>query len=268
VRRAVLLALLVGVAHAAPAHAWEVLGECPGPIGTHWNQLPTEWKLCDKLPGTRHYYSGLDDAAVWGALQSAWDEWSAPQTCATSFEATYGGETTTRAEDFSAENVVEFVEDAWPWEHGDEDVTIATTIWAYQGTTCEILQVDQLFNGVGFDFTTSGSPSRTAPDLQSVAAHENGHWLGLDHSGLSDAVMRPKYDGSTVWRSLHWDDEEGVCTLYPDCPSCPPGSVEGSGASDDDPVDCGQGCNMRLDGPAPLVFAAFPLVFLVRRRPR
>ncbi|MBW2257527.1 MAG: matrixin family metalloprotease [Deltaproteobacteria bacterium] len=265
--RTALLALLTVTAFATPAHAWEVLGQCPGPIGTHWKQLPTEWKLCDKLPGARSYYSHLDDSAVYDAFQSAWEEWSDPQTCTTSFEAVYAGETYNGAEASSSENVVEFVEGVWPWEHGDEDVTIATTIWMYRGTTCELFQVDQLYNGVGFEFTTTGSPSKYEPDLQSIAAHENGHWLGLDHSGISAAVLRAKYDGTVVWRSLHSDDEDGVCTLYPDCEWCEPGSVEGSGASDDDPVDCGTGCDMRrLHGPVPFMFAAFPLVFLVRRR--
>jgi Matrixin len=52
-------------------------------------------------------------------------------------------------------------------------------------------------------------------DLQGVATHELGHALGLSHSFVSGATMRPNTVGDLVYmRSLHADDIEGVQALY------------------------------------------------------
>lgn len=56
--------------------------------------------------------------------------------------------------------------------------------------------------------TTSGQPF----DLQTVALHELGHTLGLEHSAESSAVMWPTY-GSSL-RSLSTDDIDGIQALY------------------------------------------------------
>jgi predicted Zn-dependent protease len=49
-------------------------------------------------------------------------------------------------------------------------------------------------------------------DLQTVALHEVGHTLGLDHSTLTSAVMWPAYNG--VKRSLTADDIAGIQAIY------------------------------------------------------
>ena len=52
-------------------------------------------------------------------------------------------------------------------------------------------------------------------DLQGVAAHEFGHVLGLGHSETSEATMYYAISaGNDKWRTLHSDDEDGVCSLY------------------------------------------------------
>ncbi|MEX1023977.1 MAG: matrixin family metalloprotease [Planctomycetota bacterium] len=50
-------------------------------------------------------------------------------------------------------------------------------------------------------------------DIQTVAAHEFGHALGLGHSAVSNATMYPAYFG-TAGRSLHADDIAGVQAIY------------------------------------------------------
>lgn len=77
-----------------------------------------------------------------------------------------------------------------------------------------ITDADVLFNGSGYGFTTSGQPGSF--DVEDVAAHELGHFLGLDHSGWAGATMYP-YVATTVilHRSLSRDDVLGMRDAYP-----------------------------------------------------
>ncbi|MGY1617387.1 matrixin family metalloprotease [Geodermatophilus sp. SYSU D00691] len=50
-------------------------------------------------------------------------------------------------------------------------------------------------------------------DLETVALHEIGHLLGLDHSQVTGSVMFPTYGG--VRRGLTQDDVDGIRRLYP-----------------------------------------------------
>jgi len=49
-------------------------------------------------------------------------------------------------------------------------------------------------------------------DLITIAAHEIGHSLGLDHSSVENALMYPYYNGSH--RYLHQDDITGIRSIY------------------------------------------------------
>ncbi|KAB0796565.1 hypothetical protein PPYR_10626 [Photinus pyralis] len=49
-------------------------------------------------------------------------------------------------------------------------------------------------------------------DFFSVALHELGHSLGLEHSSVKEAVMYPTY---SVWSKLHKDDIDRIQKLYP-----------------------------------------------------
>lgn len=77
-----------------------------------------------------------------------------------------------------------------------------------------ITDADVLFNGSGYGFTTSGEPGSF--DVEDVATHELGHFLGLDHSGWAGATMYP-YVATTVilHRSLSRDDVHGMRDAYP-----------------------------------------------------
>ncbi len=51
-------------------------------------------------------------------------------------------------------------------------------------------------------------------DLVMVAAHEFGHSLGLNHSSVAGAIMRPSFGSGTSQRFLHQDDISGIQSIY------------------------------------------------------
>ncbi|MBK9386823.1 MAG: IPT/TIG domain-containing protein [Planctomycetes bacterium] len=78
-----------------------------------------------------------------------------------------------------------------------------------------ILDADILFNGSEFHFATDGRAG--AFDVQAVATHEIGHWLGFDHSACAAATMFPFVTpGQVSMRTLFSDDEALARATYPD----------------------------------------------------
>ena len=78
-----------------------------------------------------------------------------------------------------------------------------------------IADADIVFNPAE-NFSTTTTPVSGDFDAQSVATHEIGHMLGLDHSGLAGTVMDPFGDtGSSQQRNLALDDAIGMAFLYP-----------------------------------------------------
>lgn len=78
-----------------------------------------------------------------------------------------------------------------------------------------IVDVDIMFNPAATFATASATDGQY--DLQSVALHEIGHLVGLDHSGIAHSVMYPYGDTSSigVHQSLWIDDLIGASHLYP-----------------------------------------------------
>lgn len=124
-------------------------------------------------------------------------------------------------------NTVMFTSD---WPHNPSALAL-TTITANLKTG-DILDADMELNSEFFDFTVAGSGTRGDADLLSVVTHEMGHFLGLDHTPVSEATMFASYNPSTSdITNLDADDMEGICEIYgsavddADCPEL--SSVEG-----------------------------------------
>ena len=78
-----------------------------------------------------------------------------------------------------------------------------------------IIDGDIMFNP-GDPFSTAQPTPSNAFDIQSVATHEVGHMLGLDHDGIAHSVMYPFGDaGLGRQRYLSTDDALGIAVLYP-----------------------------------------------------
>lgn len=107
-------------------------------------------------------------------------------------------------------NIILFRDDEWPHDRAAFALSTVTHL-----ATGEIYDADVEVNGTMAEDLVIGRTARGI-DLESVLTHELGHFLGLGHSDVRDAVMRPRYDPSEDdLRLLHSDDIQGICAVYP-----------------------------------------------------
>ena len=216
------------------AHAWAAQNYCSNGDPVTWASLPLSWKLMDKFSGSQSFLPGMSDTQVYNAIQGGWDVWTNTNSCSTDFTSVYLGTTTVSSQTQSAEPVVEFFTSGWPY--GNINSTIAVTVNWRSG--CTITASDQGYNAIGFNFTTSSNPGFNDTDLQSIAAHENGHWLGLDPSQFASATMFASYSGGINNRVLTNDDEAGVCDMYPGNGAVESNCSDGVDNDGDGLIDC------------------------------
>ncbi len=198
------------LAVASPALAYN-------PSEARWNPatLPIPYKV--NVASIPAEVSGGGLAALNAGLAT----WAAP-TC-TNWRSTNAGSTNRSAQSNDGENTFVFINSNWPSELGDVDVVLGVTtpLW---NVGAYVIDADIQYNNVGFTWSTTGGGNTT--DLQSIATHEEGHFLGLDHTGSNGAVMYPTYAGGLV-RNLSQDDINGVCAVYPSG-----GAVPDAGSND------------------------------------
>lgn len=201
------LALLASV-RAAGAYAFIFVPSSQG--------VPRRWNLADlpdgRVPwrvsaGTGSNVTG--DRSARDVLASAFAHWEDVPTSTIRF-ALQG---TSNARERNAQDGVNLVTvDAR--ESLGSGVLAATFLTSDASGT--IRDVDIVFSR-NVAFSTSLVVDPGGYDLESVATHEVGHFLGLEHSGLARATMVPFTDrGEGQQRTPHGDDQIGASLLYPE----------------------------------------------------
>ncbi len=191
---------------AVDAAAYTYADEC----GPTWAELPMTYYVADE--GSEQF---ADLEVVEEIFHDSFEEWQAP--CCSDFRAEYGGRVQAESGLNSSEkdSVLHFYDEDWPAALGGPD-TIAVTNFLID-EDCHIADAPIHFNSAHHQFD-DGDGTGDA-DLQAITTHEVGHLLGLGHSEFLEATMFSHYVGGTSPRSLHDDDIDGICSLYPaDCP--------------------------------------------------
>jgi MYXO-CTERM domain-containing protein len=196
-------------------------------------------------------------------------------------EVTYMGPVPCDLHEYNQEkanaNIFTYRDDGWPHQGGGS--TLALTTVTYNLDTGEIYDADMELNSAIAQFTVSDTGA--VYDLQSIATHEVGHFLGLAHTTVEGATMESDYmPGSLTLRDLDADDIAGICAIYPpgDVGTCDPTPRHGyspdcaADQPEDEVVD--QGCTCattssgRGAGSAAIVALGLGALALARRRPR
>jgi matrixin len=215
-----LCAVLIALASCSqPAHAYLHFTTTRGgaSIVLKWQQMPVRWFAADRgVPGV--------SASEFQATASrAFATWQAVPTA--SITAEFAGFTGAHPFDDDGISVVGFE------DHPEMDRVLGATAFLIDTVTGEIVEADIFFNSA-FPWSTAagGDPARF--DLESVALHEIGHFLGLGHSALGETEVRPDGGrrviasgavmfpvsfgrGITRDRELQADDIAGISDLYP-----------------------------------------------------
>ena len=168
--------------------------------GIHWYDadLPVTWEINQN--GT------VDCTGEFQAVRAAYQTWE--DVAGSYFTETYLGTTTLSGPALDGHNVV-----CW----GQTEDSIATCYFWYYSDTGRLTEFDIVFED---DYTRSATGEAGKYDVQNIATHEFGHTLSLGDLYGSGDTEKTMYGysspGETKKRTLHQDDIDGICYIYPE----------------------------------------------------
>ncbi|MBI4262838.1 MAG: matrixin family metalloprotease [Acidobacteria bacterium] len=218
--RTLVAGAILLLAFSAPAHAYLHFSITVGgrSLDVKWRRSPVRWFAADRGA------AGVSAADVQAAVTRAFATWQAVPTASIAFE--FVGSTSAEPFDDDGISVLGFQ------AHPEMERVLGATSFLIDTTSGEIVESDIFFNSA-FPWSTAGAGDPARFDLESVAVHEVGHFLGLGHSALGETELRPEGGrrvlasgavmfpiafgrGNTLDRELQPDDIAGVSSLYPE----------------------------------------------------
>jgi hypothetical protein len=217
---AAALAAVLSVAGVSPARAYLKFGvdQDSRAVALRWARMPVRYFVSDTS------VQGVPAAEFRNAVARAFETWQAVPTASIRFE--FVGFTSASPLDEDGASTLGFLD-----EPGMDRVLGATSLLISRSTG-EIVEADIFFNSA---FPWSVAPAGEAGrfDVESIAVHEIGHFLGLAHSALGESEPRPDggrrviaaesvmfpiafLAGTIDDRTLKADDRAGVSDLYPE----------------------------------------------------
>jgi hypothetical protein len=218
--RLLVVTLVALLALPAPALAYLQFSVTLGgrQVALKWQRTPVRWFATDRAA------PGVSASAFQSTMARAFATWEAVPTASIAFQ--FVGFTGSEPFDDDDVSVLGFQ------AHPEMDRVLGATGFVIDTFTGEIVESDIFFNSA-FPWSTSAAGDPNAFDLESVAVHEIGHFIGLGHSALGETEVRPEGGrrvlgsgavmfpiafgrGNTLDRELQPDDIAGVSDLYPD----------------------------------------------------
>ena len=183
--------------------------ECRVPAGfrahsrARWQTLPVPYRIhAGGLPG-------LGNGSEFIAVQRAFDAWQNLPSSAIAFR--YEGTSPVQNGGNDGVNVISFQDTSFSFGTGTIAVTLSSSSQGF------FRDADILFNPSNPNITFATDGRSDGFDIQAIATHEIGHFLGLDHTAIVSATMNPTGARGTVFpRALKSDDIIGAATLYPE----------------------------------------------------
>jgi matrixin len=198
--------------HAVPAHSYLPMGSGSGGVFTeaHWAITPIPVQISSNIaPGSKLQ----GNTAFATVIQNSLATWAA----APNFSDPIGSAIIVNVTGPNGANLICFCTTGGVFNQNDG--TLAVTITQSSGTNITAASIFFNPQPTGVCFVTDSSVNSCTnggdfmQDLQTVATHELGHFIGLDHSAVVRATMYPF--APTKETQLSWDDVAGASLLYP-----------------------------------------------------